>query len=118
MPSRTPEAALRHMLDNILLAREVVVAGDPALFASDWRSYYAATRCLEIISEASRALDEATRTRHPGVPCRDIADAGNVYRHGYESVDPRRVWDTIVEALPRLEQAVRVELTQLDPGGF
>ena len=115
MPSRTPEAALRHMLDNIGLAREVVADSTPERFASDWRSFYAATRCLEIISEASRALDDDTRARHPSVPWRDVADAGNVYRHGYESIDPGRVWHTIVDALPALEAAVRTELEQASP---
>jgi uncharacterized protein with HEPN domain len=47
------------------------------------------------------------------VPWRNVADAGNLYRHGYESVDPRRVWDTIVEALPTLEEAVKAELDAL-----
>jgi uncharacterized protein with HEPN domain len=85
------------MLDNILLARELVIGGHFDRFASDWRNIYAGTRCLEIISEASRRLDEATRLRHPQVPWRDIAGAGSVYRLGYESVDTRRIWDTIVE---------------------
>jgi len=115
MPSRSPEAALRHMLDNIELARELVADGDPERFASDWRNFYAATRCLEIISEASRRLDEALRLRHSDVPRRDVADAGNVYRHGYESVDPQRVWDTITLALPALETVVRAELARIGP---
>ena len=103
------------MLDNIQLAREVTLGTNAERFAADWRTFYAATRCLEIISEASRRLDDGTRSRHRNVPWRDIADAGNVYRHGYESVDPRRVWDTIIEALPVLEVAVRTELERLGP---
>lgn len=101
------------MLDNIRLARELVTGGDFEQFASDWRNVYAGIRCLEIISEASRRLDEAHKDRHPHVPWRNVADAGNVYRHGYEAVDPRRVWDTIVEGLPTLEAAVKAELDAL-----
>lgn len=100
------------MLDNILLARETVAGGDAERFAADWKTFYAATRCLEIISEASRRLPETMKARHPGTPWRDIADAGNGYRHGYEDVAPRRIWDTIVEALPQLEVAIRTELAR------
>lgn len=98
------------MLDNIGLAREAVAGGDPERFASDWKTFYAATRCLEIISEASRRLPDELKARHPEVPWRDVADAGNVYRHGYEDVDPRRVWDTITYALPPLEDVLLKEL--------
>jgi uncharacterized protein with HEPN domain len=39
------------------------------------------TRCLEIISEASRRLPESLKARHPEIPWKQIAGAGNVYRH-------------------------------------
>lgn len=110
MPSRSPVAALRDMLENIERARELTVDGDRERFAADWRSVYAATRCLEIVSEASRRLEDGLKARHPDVPWRDVADAGNIYRHAYEAVDPRRIWDTIVDALPVLEAALRSEL--------
>lgn len=77
------------MLDNIRLAREIVADGEPERFASDWRSVYAATRCLEIISEASRRLDGSTKARHPDVAWRNIADAGNIYRHVQLSLNHR-----------------------------
>jgi hypothetical protein len=39
------------------------------------RTFYAVIRCLEIIFEASRRLDEALRARHPELPCRAIMAA-------------------------------------------
>jgi hypothetical protein len=44
------------------------------------------TRCLEIISEASRRLPEAMKARHPSIAWSDMAGAGNVYRHDYDDV--------------------------------
>ena len=71
---------------------------------------YAITRCLEIISEASRRLSEGLKARHPSIAWREIASAGNVYRHDYQDVAPPRVWDTVQFALPPLRAAIEQEL--------
>ncbi|MGH9809815.1 MAG: HepT-like ribonuclease domain-containing protein [Terriglobia bacterium] len=55
---------------------------------------YAVTRCLEIISEASRRLSDPLKARHPSIAWREIAGAGNIYRHAYQDVAASRVWDT------------------------
>lgn len=39
-----------------------------------------------------------------------MAGAGNVYRHDYEDVAARIVWDTVQRTLPPLQDAVRQEL--------
>ena len=73
---------------------------------------YAVTRALEIISEASRGLHDDVRARHPGLPWRAIAGAGNVYRHDYDDVEERYIWLTVKEALPPLLAAVESELAR------
>ena len=55
-------------------------------FCDDLKTFYAVTRALEIISEASRRLPNELKARHPEVPWQAIADAGNFYRHSYERV--------------------------------
>jgi uncharacterized protein with HEPN domain len=67
---------------------------------------YAVTRCLEIISEASRRLPDELKARHPAIAWRDMAAAGNIYRHEYEDVAARRVWLTLTMSLPLLQEAV------------
>ena len=79
-------------------------------FLADLKSFYAATRCLEIISEASRRLSRAFKERFPGIPWKDVAGSGNIYRHNYEDVLERRVWRTIHEALPPLQALIDAEL--------
>jgi uncharacterized protein with HEPN domain len=37
----------------------------------------------------------------------DIADFGNIIRHGYEGINDRIVWDTIQRDLPVLLETVR-----------
>jgi uncharacterized protein with HEPN domain len=52
------------------------------------------------------------KARHPDIPWREIAGAGNVYRHDYEDVAANRVWDTVQTALPTLRAVVEQELAK------
>lgn len=96
------------MLAHVDLAEHFVSGMDFEAFSDDMRSLYAAIRCLEIISEASRRLPEPVKTRYPGIAWSEMAGAGNVYRHDYEDVAARVVWNTIRHHLPPL-RAVLVE---------
>jgi uncharacterized protein with HEPN domain len=42
-----------------------------------------------------------------------MAASGNIYRHEYEDVGPRRVWLTVTGSLPPLLAVVEHELVQL-----
>lgn len=56
MLSDTDRDALEHIRDNILLAQIFTKDIDFETFQNDVKVFYAATRGLEIISEASRRL--------------------------------------------------------------
>jgi len=71
---------------------------------------FAIVRCLEIISEASRRLSNEFKARHSRIPWREMAAAGNFYRHRYEDVLPERVWKTLQQDLPILRAAIQQEL--------
>lgn len=43
-----------------------------------------------------------------------MAGAGNVYRHDYDQVATRRVWQTLRLALPPLRVVIEQELASLD----
>jgi uncharacterized protein with HEPN domain len=110
MPSERDRAGLADILFNLDLADRFVSGLDYEGFVDDMRTFYALTRCLEIISEASRRLSEELKARHPEIPWRQIAGSGNVYRHDYEDVLHRLVWGTVHGALPPLRSAVEAEL--------
>jgi len=110
MLSEATAAALRDMEHHIDLANQFVAGLDYEAFQDDTRTVFAVTRCLEIISEASRRLPEDLRRRHPAIAWKDMAGAGNVYRHNYEDVAARLVWDTAQLALPPLREVVSREL--------
>jgi len=84
MLSSAATAALRDIAHHIDLAASFVAGMDYEAFLADPRTVYAVTRCLEIISEASRRLADDLKARHPSIAWRDIAGAGNIYRHDYE----------------------------------
>jgi uncharacterized protein with HEPN domain len=116
MPSKSPLAALRDILHHIKLAEHFVAGLDEKVFLADVRTVFAVTRCLEIISEASRRLPADLKARHPSIPWKDIAGAGNIYRHDYEDVAARYIWDTVQLALPPLRIVIEAEIDKLSRG--
>jgi uncharacterized protein with HEPN domain len=113
MPSERTDVVLLDILHHIDLAANFVQGFDRETFADDIRTVYAVTRCLEIISEASRRLPEDLKARHPEIAWKEMAGAGNVYRHDYEDVVARFVWDTVERALPPLRVVIEVEIARL-----
>jgi uncharacterized protein with HEPN domain len=102
---------IRHHID---LAQHFVGAVGYEEFRDDVLRFYAVTRCLEIISEASRRLPDEMKARYPSIAWKDMAGAGNIYRHDYEDVAPLRIWRTLQLALPPLRAVIERELAVLD----
>ena len=113
MPSNSARTPLRDILHHIDLAEAFAAGFDAAKFRDDLRTVYAVTRCLELISEASRRLPSSLKERHPSIAWRRTAGTGNVYRHDYEDVAAAFVWDTVQISLPPLRAAVEQELRRL-----
>ncbi len=114
MSSDTVHRALLEIRDNIGLARSFVASLDYEAFRIDRKSIYAVTRCLEIISEASRRLPAEMISRYPSVPWRQIAAAGNHYRHEYDNVSPSVLWTTVQESMSGLEGGVPLEIEAIE----
>ncbi len=117
MPSDAASAVrrwLNDILDNIGLAESFMAGLDYEAFHRDRLRVYGVIRCLEIISEASRRLPDELKARYPAIEWKEMAAAGNIYRHEYEDVAERRVWRTVLLALPSLRVAVETELAALD----
>jgi uncharacterized protein with HEPN domain len=114
MPSDPAELPLRDILHHIDLAEAFLDGFEYATFQTDIRTVYAVTRCLEIISEASRRLPDALKARHSLIAWKQMAAAGNVYRHEYEDVAAHYVWDTVQGDLKSLRGAVVQELSRLE----
>ena len=93
--------------ENCLLATEFIGEMGQAAFAEDRLTFYAVTRCLEIISEASRRLRGEQQDLFPETAWREIETMGNVLRHSYESVEENRIWSTVHDKVPGLAATAR-----------
>jgi uncharacterized protein with HEPN domain len=113
MPSKSADTALRDILHHVELAANFSAGFDRDSFKRDIKTVYAVTRCLEIISEVSRRLPDDLKARHPAIGWRQMAGAGNVYRHDYEDVAAEFVWETVARALPPLRLAIEAELKRV-----
>jgi uncharacterized protein with HEPN domain len=105
---------LADIRDNIGLALNFAAGMSPDTFAADRRTWYAVTRCFEIVSEAARRLPPSLRGRHPEVPWRAIMGAGNIYCHDYDVVVAQIVWQTVTRYLEPLLAVVEAELAGAD----
>ena len=76
MPSEAARDALAHIGYHIELIGSFVEGYDFPRLAADLRTFHAVTRCLEIISEASRRVPDEVKRRYPPIPWRQMADAG------------------------------------------
>ena len=97
---------LRHMLDA---AREAVSFAEGRRRAdldSDRMLLHSLVRCIEIIGEAATQVSEDKRRQFEKIPWQDVIGMRNRLIHGYFDIDPDRVWDTVVDDLPPLIQAL------------
>ena len=85
-----------------MLAREFTAGMTLDSFVASRQQFYATTRTLEIISEASRRLPDEFREAHAALPWKKIMGIGNVLRHNYEAVVEQRVWDAVQQDLEPL----------------
>lgn len=114
-PTAKERLAWLAIQDNAALAQSFVANMTPQAFAADRRTFYAVTRCLEIISEAARRLRGAQQDRFPALEWRQIEDSGNVFRHVYQHVAESRVWMTVQDRVPALLSAANTALQSEPP---
>lgn len=63
---------------------------------------YAATRAVEIVGEAASQIDPAARQTLLNVPWRQAIDMRNKLIHGYRSLQPEILYETIRDDFPPL----------------
>jgi len=74
----------------------------------------AVVRNLEVLGEAARHVPGKVRDRFPEVGWRQIVAFRNVVIHEYFAVDLDIVWTVVERHLPRLKEALRGILAELD----
>ena len=117
MAANRAPLALYHILDAV---RDfLIIVGDATSdeLAENRTRRYAAERCVEIVSEASRRIPDSWKAEHPSVPWQDITGIGNVLRHNYDDVNLDIIVKLRGHPLDQLEQAILALLAKYDPEG-
>lgn len=112
MADKSPEPALRDIVDAIARIQSKMDGVSLTTFEADWERRWLVERGAEIVSEARRRLPDELKERHPEIPWKQIAGIGNILRHGYDAVSPRVMWNVARNDLVPLERACRAELTR------
>jgi uncharacterized protein with HEPN domain len=107
--------ALYHLLDAIGDFERFVGGATADQIGADRMRRYAAERCVEIISEASRRLPDDWKAEHPSIPWSDIAGIGSVLRHDYDDVNLDIIVKLRGPSLDSLRTAVIALLRKYDP---
>ena len=103
---RSALARLHDMLRAIDAAAEMCDGIDLGAYRADLKLRFAVERCIEIVSEASRHIPEAGKSRFPDIPWPEIAAIGNKLRHEYNRLDDAVVWSVARRGLPELRAVV------------
>jgi uncharacterized protein with HEPN domain len=94
------------MIDNIDAVDEMMQGVDFAVYRQGVKLKRAVERCVEIISEASRAIPQEMKNAYPTQPWPEIAAIGNLLRHRFEGVDDFIMWKIAVKSLPELRRVI------------
>lgn len=68
--------------------------------------FYGFTKLVEIIGEAVYMLTKEYRNAHPEINWRQIEGMRHVLVHGYYTIDPDSLWDTIEYDIPQLQPMI------------
>jgi uncharacterized protein with HEPN domain len=117
MARRRAPLALYHIRDTIADFLNIVGTASVQEIAADKSRRYAAERCIEIISEASRRIPARWKHEHPDIPWQQIAGIGNIMRHDYEDVNLEIILGLRGKRLVDLHAAVTALLQKHDPSG-
>lgn len=117
--SRNPNALLRqdwvrltHMVDSARRALRIASGLTLDGLVADEIRLLAVVKSIEIIGEASTKVSEGTRKRLPAVDWEGMRQMRNRLIHGYESIDPARVWDALsIDVPPLIDELERALAT-------
>lgn len=114
MPYEDVASRLEDMLDAIGNVEQFAAGRSFDDYRTDTMLRLAIERCIEIISEASRHIPAQVKDKYPAIPWQNVADVGNVLRHGYQSIDPHIIWQVATHHLIGLRKAAEQMRSELD----
>lgn len=117
---REDRIRLTHMVESARRAVRIASGLTAAALAADEVRMLAVVKSIEIIGEASTKVSDATRHRLPAIDWQGVRQMRNRLIHGYDAIDPDRVWDALSIDVPplisELESALAAWPQRKSPG--
>ena len=83
---------------------------DRGSFVDDLRTVYAVRAGFAILGEAARDVPDRVREAMPHIPWDEIRKFRNFVVHVYDQVDPGRLYDTVIDELPGLQDDLKAAI--------
>ena len=103
---------LEHMLTAIGNVEEFTKDVSKESFVNSKLLFFAVVKNIEIVGEVTYMLTREYKQSHPSIPWLVIEKMRHVLVHGYYTISPEKVWDTVHEDLPVLKQQLTVLLEE------
>lgn len=97
---------LEHMLAAIANVEEFTQGITLDDFVKSKVLFFAVVKNIEIVGEATYMLTKEFKQSHQSIPWLVIEKMRHVLVHGYYTVSPEKVWDTVQEDLPILKEQI------------
>jgi uncharacterized protein with HEPN domain len=99
---REDRIRLTHMVESARRAVRIATGQTAATLEADEVRMLAVVKSIEIIGEASTKVSAATQQRLPAIDWQGVRQMRNRLIHGYDTIDPDRVWDALFIDVPPL----------------
>lgn len=105
-PFSDSQSHLRDIIGAIDDIQQFTEGLGAAAFHADAKTRAAVERKFLVIGEAASRLGDQAARLCPGMPWQNIRGIGKRIRHGYDTVNPEILWNTVQDHLPSLRAAV------------
>ena len=99
---RQDRVRLAHMVESARRALRIASGLTQESLAADEVRMLAVVTSIEVIGEASTKVSESTQRGITGINWRGIRQIRNRLIHGYDTIDPARVWNALTREVPPL----------------
>lgn len=101
---------LKHMLAAIENVEEFTRGILEEDFVNSKLLFFAVVKNIEIVGEATYMLTKEFKQTHSSTPWQVIEKMRHVLVHGYYTISPEKVWETVQEDLPILKSQIETLL--------
>lgn len=93
---------IEDMLSNARIACDQIRGQSLESFSANITILYATIHAVEIVGEAASQVDEVVRGSMAAMPWREAIDMRNRLIHGYRTLQPKFVFETVRDDFPPL----------------